>query len=74
MASLEQIISQYNEKLEDITSRYDEKYKDRLHYNSFLNIWAGKRYSTVMPEVFKDKGRHTKLTPEIVHLIKQERE
>lgn len=59
---------------ESPTKIYDEKYKDRLHYNSFLNIWAGKRYSTVMPEVFKDKGRHTKLTPEIVHLIKQERE
>lgn len=51
---------------------YDEFYKDRLHYNSFLNIWDGRRYGKVMPEVF-NKGRHTKLTAEIVHLIKEDR-
>ena len=55
------------------TQIYNEKYKDRLHYNSFLNIWTGKRYSSVMPEVFTEKNRHTKLTPEIVHLIKEDR-
>lgn len=53
---------------------YNEKYKEKFsHYNSFLNIWTGKRYSNIMPEVFADKGRHTKLTAEIVHLIKEER-
>lgn len=49
---------------------YDAKYKDRLHYNSFLNIWDGKRYATVMPEVF-EKGRHTRLTKEKVQLIRK---
>lgn len=52
---------------------FNEKYKDRLHYNSFLNIWCGKRYSLVMPEVF-ELGRHTKLTAEIVKQIREERE
>ena len=58
---------------ESPTQIYNEKYKDKLHYNSFLNIWTGKRYSSIMPEVFVDKGRHIKLTPEIVHLIKEDR-
>lgn len=58
---------------ESPTKIYNEKYKDRLHYNSFLNIWVGKRYSRVMPEVFVDKGRHTKLNPEAVHNIKEDR-
>lgn len=42
---------------------YDEKYKNRLHYNSFLNIWSGRRYQNIMPEVL-EKGRHTKMTQE----------
>lgn len=54
------------------TQIYNEKYKDRLHYNSFLNIWIGKRYSLIMPEVFQD-GRHTKLTAEIVKRIRKDR-
>lgn len=29
---------------------YKEKYSERLHYNSFLNIWSGKRYKNIMPE------------------------
>lgn len=58
---------------ESPTQIYNDKYQGVLHYNSFLNIWTGKRYSTVMPEVFKDKGRHTKLNEEIVHNIKQDR-
>lgn len=58
---------------ESPTKIYNEKYKDIMHYNSFLNIWTGKRYSNIMPEVFSDKGRHTKLTPEIVHKIKEDR-
>lgn len=52
---------------------YEEKYKDRItHYNSFLNIWDGKRYATVMPEVFQ-KGRHRKLNADKVHLMKKDR-
>ncbi len=42
---------------------YDEKYKNRLHYNSFLNIWSGRRYQNIMPEAL-EKGRHTKMTQE----------
>ena len=52
---------------------YNSFYKDRLHYNSFLNIWCGKRYSRVMPEVFTENKKHTKLTTEIVHKIKEDR-
>ena len=52
---------------------YKQKYKNRLHYNSFLNIWVGKRYSLIMPEVF-ETGRHTKLNAEIVKQIRKERE
>ena len=52
---------------------YDEKYKDRLHYNSFLNIWSGRRYSKIMPEVIKT-GRHKKLTEETVKKIREDKE
>ena len=55
------------------TEIYNKKYKDRLHYNSFLNIWIGKRYSLIMPEVFQN-GRHTKLTAETVKQIRKDRE
>lgn len=55
------------------TEIYNKKYKDRLHYNSFLNIWVGKRYGLIMSEVFQT-GRHTKLTAEIVKQIRKERE
>lgn len=58
---------------ESPTKIYNEKYKDKFHYNAFLNIWTGKRYSSVMPEVFIEKNRHTKLDPETVHLIKEDR-
>lgn len=51
---------------------YNTYYKDRLHYNSFLNIWCGKRYGRIMPEVFANKS-HTKLNDEIVHNIKLDR-
>lgn len=53
---------------------YNELYKDKMHYNSFLNIWTGQRYKTVMPEVFTQKKRHTKLTEEIVKNIRLDRE
>lgn len=49
---------------------YDEKYKDKLHYNSFLNIWSGRRYKNIMPE-YIEKGRHTKLTKEKVDEIRK---
>ena len=55
------------------TEIYNKKYKDRLHYNSFLNIWVGKRYSLIMPEVFQN-GRHTKLTAATVKQIRKDRE
>ena len=60
------------QRKESPTKIYNKFYKDRLHYNSFLNIWTGKRYSRVMPEVF-EAGRHTKLNEKIVHEIKKDR-
>lgn len=50
---------------------YDEFYKDKLHYNSFLNIWSGRRYKNILPEII-ETGRHTKLTEDIVRQIKLE--
>ena len=55
------------------TEIYNKKYKNRLHYNSFLNIWSGRRYGLIMPEVF-EKGRHTKLTADIVKKIRKDKE
>ena len=49
---------------------YDEKYKDRLHYNSFLNIWSGRRYKNIMPEAL-ETGRHTKMTQEKANQIRE---
>lgn len=57
---------------ESPTKIYKELYADQMHYNSFLNIWCGKRYASVMPEVI-NTGRHTKLTEEQVYMIKRER-
>lgn len=62
----------YKNKLSP-TEIYNKKYKNRLHYNSFLNIWSGRRYSLIMPEVF-ETGRHTKLTEDIVKQIRYDRE
>lgn len=59
---------------ESPTKIYEEKYKDKFHKNAFMNIWTGKRYSLIMPEVFNDKNRHTKLTEEIVKAIREDRE
>lgn len=53
---------------------YDDLYKDRLQYQSFMNIWTGKRYSLIMPEVFETTQKHTKLNEEIVKAIRQDRE
>ena len=52
---------------------YEKKYKERLHYQSFMNIWTGKRYGLIMPEVFQE-SRRTKLTEEIVRAIRQNRQ
>lgn len=35
------------------TQIFKEKYENKMHWQSFLNIWTGKRYSSVMPEVFE---------------------
>ena len=52
---------------------YEEFYKDKMHYQSFMNIWTGKRYSLIMPEVFEETKRHTKLNEEIVRTIRKDR-
>ena len=37
-----------------------------------MNIWCGKRYGYIMPEVFEQRTqKHTKLTQEKAHEIKQ---
>ena len=61
------------QKKESPTKIYKEKYENIMHYNSFLNIWSGRRYALIMPEVF-EKGRHTKLNAETVKLIRKDRE
>ena len=50
---------------------YEEKYKDKLHYVAFLNIWTGKRYKHVCPEVI-ETGRHQKLNQQIADKIRDE--
>lgn len=57
---------------ESPTKIYKEKYADKMHYNSFLNIWSGRKYKYIMPEVIQ-KGRHTKLNAELVKEIKIKR-
>lgn len=61
------------QRKESPTKIYKEKYDNIMHYNSFLNIWSGRRYALIMPEVF-EKGRHTKLNTETVKLIRKDRE
>ena len=61
------------QRKESPTKIYKEKYVNIMHYNSFLNIWSGRRYALIMPEVF-EKGRHTKLNAETVKLIRKDRE
>lgn len=58
---------------ESPTKIYNSLYKDRMHYNSFLNIWSGRKYKYIMPEAIQN-GRHTKLTKEKVKLIREEYE
>lgn len=57
---------------ESPTKIYKEKYQDKMHYNSFLNIWSGRKYKYIMPEVIQN-GRHTKLNAELVKEIKIKR-
>ena len=42
---------------------YEEYFKDRIVYSSFMNIWSGNRYKTVMPELIQE-NRRKKLTKE----------
>ena len=53
---------------------YEEKYQDKMVFGSFMNIWTGKRYSLIMPEVFNEKVKHTKLNADLVRQIRKERE
>lgn len=62
----------YYEK-ESPSKIYNDLYKDRLEYSSFMNIWTGRRYGNIKPELL-EKGRHTKLTKDIVAQIRQDRE
>ena len=50
---------------------YKELYENKMHYNSFLNIWSGSRYSFIMPEVFQIK-KHIKLNYELAQAIREE--
>lgn len=58
---------------ESPTKIFKEKYNNKMHYNSFLNIWTGQRYKTIMPEGFEGRS-HTKLNAEIVKMIRKDRE
>ena len=49
---------------------YKEKYQERLHYNSFLNIWSGRRYKNIMPE-YIENGRHTKMNQQKANEIRE---
>jgi len=49
---------------------YNEKYKNRLNYSSFLNIWSGRRYKMIKPELM-DKGRHTKMSKNLANEIRE---
>lgn len=52
---------------------YEKHYKDKMHYNSFLNIWSGRKYKYIKPELI-ETGRHTKLNAELVKQIRKERQ
>jgi group I intron endonuclease len=54
------------------TKIYKELYQDKMHFNSFLNIWTGQRYKHIMPEVFdRTKNRRIKYNEETVSLIRE---
>lgn len=52
---------------------YKKYFSDRIaSLQAFLNIWCGKRYSYIMPEVFElREDKHTKLNKEKAHEIKE---
>ena len=51
---------------------YDKLYQERISFQSFMNIWTGKRYSFVMPEVFENRSKKTKLNFELAKQIRKE--
>ena len=67
-----QIREAYSKK-ESPKRYYEQHYKDKMHYNSFLNIWSGRKYQYIKPELI-EKGRHTKLNAELVKQIRKERQ
>lgn len=56
---------------ESPTQYYNDHYLGKMHFNSFLNIWIGRKYKTIMPEVIEN-GRHNKLTQELANKIREE--
>lgn len=48
---------------------YNIYYKDRCHFNAFLNIWAGQRYKHILPG-YIETGRRTKHGDELVQQIR----
>lgn len=52
---------------------FEKYYKDKMHYNSFLNIWSGRKYRYIRPDLIEE-GRHTKLNKEIVKQIREDRD
>lgn len=51
---------------------YNKYFTDRISsLQAFMNIWCGKRYAHIMPEVFEQrKNKHTKLNAQKAHEIK----
>lgn len=56
---------------ESPTKIYEKEYKDRYHFNAFLNIWTGQRYRHILPE-YIETGRRTKYDEEIVAKIRSD--
>ena len=52
---------------------YNKYFSDRISsLQAFLNIWCGKRYHYIMPEVFELRtDKHTKLNTQKAHEIKE---
>lgn len=50
---------------------YKEKYADRMTYNAFLNIWGGRRYCSVMPEMI-EKGRRIVMSQEKADQVRED--
>lgn len=52
---------------------YNTYFKNKVNYTSFLNIWTGKRYGHILPELI-NSGRHTKMTKDKVLAIRKDRD